>query len=891
MSADTATDTPAGADFQQRWTQLIDAAADSDGATIAQARALLDQGQALLETAFRANIAIETLVAARAQLIDHVLINAWAQHIDSAQACLVAVGGYGRAELLPHSDIDLLVLYEHGHLQHMAHELEVFVTCLWDLGLKIGHSVRSPAECVEQAAADVTVMTNLIEARPLAGNMTLFAAMSAATSSEHIWPSADYFQAKVDEQAARYAHYDESAYKLEPNTKESPGGLRDIQTIGWVAKRQFATHTLDGLVDYGFLSAREFNELKRGQAFLWRVRFALHMLTDRAEDRLLFDHQIQVARLFGYKDQKNVLAVEQFMQRYYRNIKALSALNDILLQLFSEAILHAQVRQRPTPLNARFQSQHGFIGVSHDDVFRDTPSALLEIFHLLQIHPQLIGIRAQTLRLMRRDRHLLDRRVRNSLHCRQLFLDILQRGHGVTRALRRMNRYGILGRYLPNFGRVIGRMQYDLFHTLTVDEHSLFVIRNLRRLSQPRFDHELPFASELMQSLDKPHLLYIAGLMHDIAKGRGGDHSVLGAVDARSFCVDHDIDADDTRLVCWLVRRHLLMSMTAQRRDINDPDVINDFAHEVASRERLDRLFLLTICDIRATNPNLWNTWKESLLTSLYTSTRRALERGLDDPLEEGELVRESRHAAMHLLSQSGFDAQQVKPLWARLDAEYFLRHSADEIARQTRAIVGHSDDGPLVSLVDIDDQGSTLFIYTRDRNYLFGVTTGILAQMGLSVLDARINSTRDDYTLDTYIICEQDGAAIGADFRQREIEQALRDAIADPDIVRIDVTRRASRRSRHFDVATRIRFNSQPVSDYTSVEIRAADRPGLLSVIGDVFREYGIVIETAKIATIGERAEDVFLVTDQNQQPLADPDLFDALHAALMCALDTPEA
>lgn len=874
-------------DFDTDWAHLIEQAEHYDGAALDQAKGLLERGRQLVRAGFRAGVDIEALVTARSDLIDRILVNAWSQRVDSRYACLVAVGGYGRSELLPHSDIDLMVLYEDGQLAHIAPTLEDLVAFLWDIGLEIGHSVRSPVECAEQAATDVTIMTNLLEARPLTGNMTLFAAMSAATTAEHIWPSADYFQAKVDEQTSRHLHYDETAYKLEPNTKESPGGLRDIQTVAWVAKRQFSTHTLDGLVDYGFLSEREFKELKRGQAFLWRVRFALHMLTDRAEDRLLFDHQIKVAELFGYTDQRNSLAVEQFMQRYYRNIKALTALNDILLQLFSEAILHAHVTDAPTAINARFQSQHGFIGVTHDEVFRETPSALLEIFYQMQIHPQLAGVRAHTLRLMRRDRHLLDHTIRSSLRCRQLFRDILQQGNGVTRALRRMNRYGILGLYLPNFGRIIGRMQYDLFHTLTVDEHSLFVIRNLRRLKLPRFDNEMPFASELMQSLDDPHILYVAGLMHDIAKGRGGDHSELGAVDARTFCTDHGLSVPDTELVCWLVHRHLLMSMTAQRRDINDPDIIHEFAREVGTQGRLDRLFLLTICDIRATNPNLWNTWKESLLTSLYTSTSRALERGLDDPIEEDELVNETRNAAAKLLKQEDVDSTLVQAIWARLDTEYFLRHSPEEIARQTRAIARHNADTPLVSLIHIGDQGTTLFIYTRDRDYLFGIATGVLAQMGLTILDARINSTRDDYTIDTYVICEQDGSAITNDFRRREIEQNLHDAIADPDVVHIEVTRRASRRSRHFDVPTKIRFSGTVSNDCTSVEITAADRPGLLSMIGDVFREYGIVIETAKIATVGERAEDVFLVTDQNQQPLTDPAVLEPLRAALVDALD----
>ena len=869
------------------WRAFLDSVAGIDPSSIQAARDKLNEGRARIEESFRDGAHVDALVGARSALVDAILINAWDGLVDTTDACLVAVGGYGRGELLPHSDIDLLILYRDGTLDAVGPALERFLTHLWDIGLEVGHSVRSPAECAQLASDDITIMTNLMESRALAGDAALFAAMRAATSVEHIWSSAAFFKAKVDEQQARHARYDETAYKLEPNTKESPGGLRDIQTIAWVAKRQFAAHTLDGLVDYGFLSDREFTELKRGQAFLWRVRFALHTLTDRAEDRLLFDHQIQVAQMLGYEDEQNSLAVEQFMQRYYRNIKALTALNDILLQLFSEAILHYGESERPRAINERFQSRHGFIEVTGDDVFVNTPSALLEIFYLMQTRPRLTGIRAHTLRLMRRDRHLIDKNFRSSIHCRRLFTEILRQRSGVTRALRRMNRYGILGRYLPNFRKIIGRMQYDLFHTLTVDEHTLFVIRNLRRLVLPRFRHELPFASELMQSLNKPQILYIAGLMHDIAKGRGGDHSELGAKDALEFCRDHGISSDDTDLVCWLVRQHLLMSMTAQRRDINDVQVVNEFAREVGSRERLDRLFLLTVCDIRATNPNLWNSWKESLLVDLYTSTRRALERGLDDPLNEAELIAETRSAAAAMLTRTRVNTPLFKAVWARFEPDYFLRHSPEEIARQTRAIVTHDGDGPLVTLAEITDQGSTLFVYSRDRNYLFGVATGVLAQLGLSILDARINTTSDDYTLDTYVICESGGQPITDAFRRREIEDTVRAAIADPAVESIDVTRRASRRSRYFNVPTQIYFSEATERACTVMEVVTADRPGLLSIIGDMFYRFGILLETAKIATIGERAEDVFFITDREHEPIRDRDMRSRIREALTTELD----
>lgn len=856
-------------------------------------RAALKAVREALGEAFGAGAPIDELVRLRAVCTDRILVRAWQELMGDAdtRTALVAVGGYGRGELLPNSDIDLLILYRDGCLDEIRDGLEQFVTFIWDIGLQIGHSVRSPAECTDAAAEDVTVITNLMEARRLAGDAGLVADMGTRLQPDQVWPTPAFFQAKLEEQQARHAHYDETAYKLEPNTKESPGGLRDIQTIAWVAKRHFDTDTLYGLVEHGFLTEREYRELRRGQSFLWRVRFALHMVTDRCEDRMLFDHQVRVAEMLGYQDASHNLAVEQFMQRYYRNIKALSALNDILLQLFSEAILHAGEDAEPRPINGRFQARLGFIEVRDDEVFRRSPRALLEIFYLMQTRPRLVGIRAHTLRLMRRDRHLIDDKLRGDVRSRRLFTEIMRQRNGVTRALRRMNRYGVLGRYLPAFGDIIGRMQFDLFHTLTVDEHTLFVIRNLRRLALPRFDHELPAISRVMQSLDKHDLLYITGLFHDIAKGRGGDHAELGAEDADVFCREHGMASEDREMICWLIRQHLLMSMTAQRKDINDPDVVHEFAQAVGTVERLDRLYIFTVCDIRATNPNLWNSWKESLLTELYTNTRRNLERGLDNPLEQAELVAENRSAAAALLTRRKVRTPAFKQVWARLDDDYFLRHSAEEIAWHTAAIARHQQqadaDQPLVIVDSVGDQGTTVFVYTRDRDYLFGLTTGILAQLGLSILDARINTTVDDCTMDSYVVTESDGRPITDARRGAEIETALAQAIANPEVSEIRVTRRSSRRSRAFSVPTQVYFTVDHRHQHTVMELTTADRPGLLSTVGQIFRKRGILVDTAKIATIGERAEDVFHITDRNGAPITDPAIFYQLRQMLMRVLD----
>ncbi len=833
------------------------------------------------------------LVQTKAYFVDRLLVTTWQQHFGDAsdELALIAAGGYGRSELLPHSDVDLLILIPDGDLGRNETPLQQFLTFLWDVGLEVGHSVRTVQDCTEQARADLTIMTNLLETRLVTGNTALFNAMQEGLSTEHLWPVADFFHGKKAEQEQRHAKFEDTAYKLEPNVKESPGGLRDIQTIAWVAKRHFNATTLHDLVDHGFLTEQEYQDLANGQSFLWQVRFALHMLTNRREDRLLFDHQLKVAKLFGYTDKSHNLAVEQFMQRYYRTIKSLSCLNDLLLQLFEEAILHADDDTPPEPINRRFQSRHGFIEVSHQDVFNQNPFALLEIFYLMQQDSKLTGIRAETLRLIRRERHLIDEDFREDIRARSFFMEILRAPQGLTRALRRMNRYGVLGRYVPDFGQVIGRMQYDLFHTLTVDEHTIFVVRNLRRAAMERFRDELPFASEVMDSIPKPELLYLAGFFHDIGKGKGGDHSEIGAELARDFCLQHGLSGYDSELVAWLVKQHLLMSMTAQRQDISDPEIIHNFALKVGDSRRLDYLFLLTVADIRATNPSLWNSWRESLLVNLYRSAKRSLERGLDDPIREQELISESQARARALLHNRGLQDKQIDAVWQRFPDDSFRRFTPDEITAYTEGVAGLDDPTQTLVLVEPHtSRGTSVFVYTRDVDYLFGLMTGVLSQMGLNILDARISETMDDFTLDTYVVSEEDGRSIVDPARVREIESRLAAAIEHPDSDKMRVSRRASRQVRHFSVPTQVHFQQDMDRNRTVMELVTADRPGLLSTVGEAFRRHQILVHDAKIGTIGERAEDVFFITNHQNRMLEDEAVFNQIRSELAQELDYKE-
>ena len=852
-------------------------------------RALLREAHEELKARFLAGEPVEELVQARAALIDAVLRTAW--QTQCAPACaewaLVAVGGYGRGELHPCSDVDVLLLAPAAPDTQGGTAIEKLVAFLWDIGLEIGHSVRSVAQCAEECVGDVGVMTTLLEARLLAGNATLFGAMRAALAPERIWPVKQFFEAKVREQAERHLKANDTAYNLEPNVKTGPGGLRDIQTIGWVAKRHFGADTLDGLVTHGFLTAPELRRLRLAQAFLWRVRFALHAFTGRREDRLLFDHQIRLALAFGYEDASYTLAVEQFMQRYYRTVMEVSLLNELLLQLFREAILTES--EPPRPLNARFQVRNGSLEAVHDEVFARTPSALLELFVLLQQNPEIRGVRASTMRAVAKNLWLIDEEFRQNPRHHRLFLEILRAPVGVTHELRRMNTYGVLGRYIPAFGRVVGRMQYDLFHAYTVDAHTLFVVSNLRRFAIPRYDQELPEASRVMQQLPRQEIAYLAALFHDLAKGRGGDHSELGAVDAEAFCLEQGLSPYDARLVAWLVRNHLELSITSQKQDIGDPQVINAFARKVGDEAHLDYLYVLTCADVRGTNPKLWNSWKASLFKDFYQRVKRALRRGLESPIDPEHLVRETQDAARRLLIERGVDERDIAASWTRFSAGYFLQHSPEEVAWHTRLLAEREagSDEPLVALDAHSVRGTTaVLIFTRPRRHGFARTTAVLDQLGLNILDARITPTGDGFSLDLYHLLEDDGQAITDNDRQVEIEQALWRSVQGPEQAPLSVSRRAPRQARMFNTPTQIALSVDERNRRSVLELTAGDRPGLLSDAGKVLVQEQVELHAAKIMTVGERAEDVFYLTDFDNQPLSGA-AAERLRERLIAALD----
>lgn len=853
-------------------------------------RELIETHSEELAKQFQADAPIDELLLKRAEFIDEILIACWQEFIDNnTEASLIAVGGYGRMEMHPGSDIDILILVKPEAREQLQKGFVDFFTFLWDAGLKPGQSVRTQDECLEIAKEDITVITNLMESRPLCGNLTFFEQLAEKIQPNKIWPTAAFFAAKVEEQETRHAKYNDTAYNLEPNIKEGPGGLRDIQTISWVTQRHFNTRSFEELVRRGYLIDSEYEELMQSQQLLWRIRFALHNHTGRCEDRLLFDHQKQLAGILGYQDNATGIAVEQMMQQYYKAIMKLERLNEMLLQLFREALLDGNKQTEITVINERFQARNNLIETVDNHVFNRTPTALLELFLIMQKNEQLTGVRAATIRLIRENLHLIDDSFRDNKQAQKLFMEILRQPTGITHQFRRMNRYGVLAAYMPDFANIVGRMQYDLFHIYTVDEHTLFLIRNLRRFALEKHYNELPFCNDVFKMIPKPELLFLAALLHDIAKGKGGDHSILGEKIAYQFCTKHRLSQYDTRIVTGLVRHHLVMSMTAQRKDINDPNVIHEFAKKVGTEEFLNYLYLLTVADIRSTNSSLWNSWKDSLLRTLYRETRRALRRGLQNPIEQTDEIQNSQSQARNSLLKLGLDEKAINRVWSETSADYFLRYSVEESIWHTLAIASCPDEKmPLVFLRPVSKRGGVeIFVYANNSCDLFAVTTATLDQLGLDILDARIMTTSKGYALNSFQVLEQNGEKIDDLLREQAISSKLRQRLLAPEEASLNVTRRADRQLKLFKTPTQVIYHRDSPNGCTVLELISTNRPGLLSITGQAFSQLNIQVKNAKIATIGERAEDIFYITDADGNPLESAELKETLKQNLIKLLD----
>ncbi len=865
--------------------------ASAAGLDIAELRRRIQRADQALAEKFWAGVDVELLVAERAGFIDAFLAEVW-QHWfhHNDHLALLAVGGYGRAELHPYSDIDLLILARRPRT--MREEIAAFVRLLWDLKLDIGHAVRTLADCKREAARDITVATTMMERRRLAGSNQLTARLDKLLARRSLWPSRQFFRAKRDEQDHRHRQFDDVDYDLEPNIKNSPGGLRDIQTVLWIIQRQRGSAAPAELLASGFLTALECRWLVDGRRFLWRVRFGLHLIAGRREDRLLFDYQRELAKRFGYRDTKAKLAVEQFMHDYYRHVLALREVNDILLQHFDEVILGAGEKPRIEPVNDRFRINNRYIEASREDVFAMRPAALLELFVLMANRRDIAGVRAATIRLVREHLHLIDDEFRKDPTVTGYFMELLRAPYTLVSQLTRMRRYGVLGRYIPEFGQVIGQMQHDLFHIYTVDAHTMMVIRHMRRFHASTSEDKFPVASQVAQRLPKIELLYVAGLFHDIGKGRGGDHSSLGASDAVEFCRRHRLHADDTALVEWLVREHLVMSATAQRKDIADPEVIHEFASLVASETRLNYLYALTVADINATNPTLWNSWRATLMRQLYYDTRRALRAGLDAPAERGEQATACRTAALDELAGRGIESARARSLWDDLGDDFFLQHSPAHVAAITDAIHRHDlDDGPLVAILDISGQvsaeGATeIFLHARDRDNLFADSIRAIDGVNLCVAAARIATGASGVCFNSYIVLDAEGRPAVVDSGARDrLAGTLAGAIANGSPGQR--SRRISRRLKQFVTPTEVALATRPGAETSTLRVVASDRPGLLSTLGGLFAELDINVRGARITTLGERVEDVFEVTNGARRAITHTGHVQAITKVIRLKLD----
>ena len=828
------------------------------GVDVAALRNEVKAGQQALRESYALTNDAPALLRNRCRQVDEILVRLWAGLDFPATLALAAVGGYGRGELYPASDIDLLILLPHEPDEALQERLATLVGHFWDIGLEIGHSVRTVQDCLDEASGDITVQTALLEARQLTGNKKLY-----ATFQKRLRGNLDplvFFERKRLEQQERYLRFNETPYSLEPNFKDAPGGLRDLQVIFWVAQAAGFGTTWADLEKHGFLTGEELFHVKRCEDYLRHLRIRLHLMVGRREDRLLFDYQNTLAAQYGLESTPAKRASERLMQGYYRNAKAITLINTILMQNIGVA-LAPESEKLPQPIDANFQAVGGLLDIRDENAFTLNPGLIFDSFLVMQENSDLHGMTANTLRALWGARELITPAFRAQPGNRAAFLRLIQGSRGVVHEFRRMNQLDILGAYLPAFGRIVGQMQHDLFHVYTVDQHILQVLRNIRRFTMSEFAHEYPLCARAIAELERPWLLYVAAIFHDIAKGRGGDHSELGTADAREFCEEHGFPEEDTELVVWLVRRHLVMSQVAQKADLSDADVIAAFSQLVGDARHLTALYLLTHADIRGTSPKVWNHWKGKLLSDLYYLTLEHLGQGVRRAPQG--IIAERQAEAMRLLRYFALSDTVHERLWKQLNTVYFLRHSAEEIAWHTRSLHYRIfNDQPVVrARLYQEGEGLQVLVYTKDQPDLFARIVGFFARSGYSIVDAKIHTTEHGYALDSFVVLN-----VAQPDNDREmiayIEHELTERLARVAPPEAPSTGRLSRQVKHFPIKAEADIRPDERGAHFVLTLTAADRPGLLYTVANTLAEHGANLHTAKVSTLGERAEDVFLIS-----------------------------
>ena len=811
-------------------------------------------------------------------LTDQTLLSLWDSQFDGLKVVpftLIAVGGFGRAELFPFSDVDVLILlprdYDLEQHTELKGKLEQFIGSCWDSGLEIGSSVRNLNECIDESLKDVTIQTAVLESRFLAGDKTLYD--NFYTEFRSNLDAKSFYNSKLFEMHQRHNKYENTPYSLEPNCKESPGGLRDLQLILWLCNASGFGNTWDELAHVGIATKLEARQIKRNESLLYLIRFRLHLAARRREDRLVFDLQSKVAEnllLGNQSDKANPVlarfASEDLMKRYYWAAKAVTQLNQILLLNIEERLLSGENSFEPKPIDSYFADKAGMLEIRDDDVYTKDPHQILRTFLIYQTTPGINGLSARTLRALFNARSLMNAKFRHDPVNRETFMKIMNETQGITHAVRLMNQTSVLGRYIWSFRRIVGQMQHDLFHVYTVDQHILMVLRNVRRFFIAEHAHEYPMCSQLAAGWDKPWILYIAALYHDIAKGRGGDHSELGAVEARNFCKAHAIDKDDADLVVFLVNEHLTMSRIAQKSDLSDTQVIQDFAARVGNERYLTALYLLTVADIRGTSPKVWNAWKGKLLEDLYRITARALGGSAPDP---DAVVEACKRQALHMLSLYGLPPESHMDLWDTLDVSYFMRHEAAEIAWHTRQIM-RSTMGAKLKNTEVGvtvrarlsplGEGLQVMVYTPDQPDLFARICGFFDQAHFSILDAKIHTAKNGYALDTFQVVTSDSVT-----HYRELVSAVESGLAKTIELEAPLPSpskgRLSRRVKHFPITPRVTLLPDERAQHWVLSVSASDKAGLLFTIARILAKHQINLKLAKITTLGERVEDIFLI------------------------------
>ena len=800
-------------------------------------------------------------------------------NISNDEISLIAVGGYGRKEFYPKSDTDLLILINDQKKDQHKKNISHFLAYLWDIGIEVSHSTRTIKECITEGSRDISIATTLLESRYISGSKKMFENLiKTIDESKSFWSNKDFYQEKVDEQIKRHLQFNNTAYNLEPDIKNGPGSLRDLHTIFWLCKKFLGIDQIEELLNHNILTEKQLQQLINSRNFLSLIRYSLHSETKRAENRLLFEYQKKLAKQLNYEDQDHLIGVEIFMQDYYKSASTISRMNEIILQTLKQQFLEIS-ENKVKDINQNFQIKNQLVGLKDDISFKDKPALLLEIFLLFQKNKDIEGIDAKTIGLITNNLQLINKDFRRKIEHKEIFLEILKAPEGVTHELRRMNLYGVLGHYVPAFGLIEGRMQYDLFHAFTVDEHTLFVVSNLRRLALTRFNHEFPEDSQKMQAIESPEILYIAGLFHDIAKGRGGDHSIIGAEEAEVFCLDHGLTNYDSKVVSWLVMNHLVFSLTAQKKDIYDPNVIRDLALLIGDELRLDYLYLLTVCDVRATNPTLWNSWKKRLFDDLYLLTKKALREGLEEPIDKEELIREKISLTKNELNNHEF--QNVENFLSYFDDDYFIKFNMNEILKQSLVMINRNIPNKAQDIIDIsaidNEDYFYAFVFTQIDNESFYKITSIFEQEGVSVRDAKVVRVNEEYCIYSFYFDHMRTMKDEINQKNEAINKYINEAMASDSFSAQSGPQILSRRLRSFDKKVDISFSEDLIHNRTVMEITCIDRPGLLSNISKILKEESIWIQSAKIATIGENADDIFYLNNSKKECI-DQSIYESL-------------